>query len=169
MKTRILLLLATALPVFAADALKVKPGMWETTTEISMAGLTLPESVTSNMTPEQRARMEEMMKQMAAQGPRTSTVKSCVTAEDIKQGNFRAANAAQQQGCKYEVVSSTPQRQEMTMSCGGQMNATGRMVLNVIDSGNVQGDMQMKMQQPGGISMKFKSRWLGANCTEAAK
>ncbi|HYP79824.1 MAG TPA: DUF3617 domain-containing protein [Steroidobacteraceae bacterium] len=157
------LLLFAALPVLAADSLNVKPGLWETTVEIDMAGLTLPESVTANMTPEQRAQMAAMMKQMSAQGPRTTTAKSCVTAEDLKNGEFNAARAAQEQDCKYQAVSSTPKRREMNMTCSGQMNATGHMVLNVVDDANVNGDVQMKMQQSN-MNMKFRSHWLAASC-----
>jgi hypothetical protein len=163
-----MLLLFAALPVLAADSLNVKPGLWETTVEIDMAGLTLPESVTASMTPEQRAQMEAMLKQMASQGPRSTTAKNCVTAEELKNGEFNAARAAQEQNCKYQVVSSTPKRREMTMTCGGQMAANGRLVLNVVDDANVNGDMQMKMQQSN-MNMKFRSRWLGASCPAGEK
>lgn len=164
-----LALLVASLPVLAAGNLGVKPGLWETTTEINTAGIALPESVTANMSPQQKAQMEAMMKQMAAQGPRVVTAKSCVTAEDLKDGVFRAARQAEDQGCKNEVVSSTPSRQEISMTCSGQMKATGRMVLNVVDSNNVQGDMQITMQPSGGMNMKFKSRWLSASCAGADK
>jgi len=163
-----LFLVFAALPVLAADSLPVKPGLWETTVEIDMAGLTLPDSVTASMTPEQRAKMEAVMKQMASQGPRTTTTKNCVTAEELKNGEFNAARAAQDQNCKYQVVSSTPKRREMTMTCGGQMNASGHMVLNIADDANVQGDMQMKMQQSN-MNMKFRSHWLGASCPAEEK
>ena len=163
----IVCLVAVALPVLAAGSLGVKPGLWETTTAIDAAAITLPESVTANMSPQQKAQMEAMMKQMASQGPRVVTAKSCVTAEDLKDGVFRAARQAEDQGCTHEVVSSTPSRQEITMTCSGQMKATGRMVLNVIDGNNVQGEMKITMQPSGGMNMKFRSHWLSASCAGA--
>ena len=162
-----LLLYSAALPALAAGALAVKPGLWETTTEVSTAGIALPESLTANMSAQQRAQMEAVMKQVAAQGPRVITAKSCVTAEDLKDGVFRAARQAEDQGCKHQVVSTSATRQEIAMTCSGQIKATGRMVLNVLDSNNVQGDVQITMQPSGGMNMKFKSRWLSADCAGA--
>jgi hypothetical protein len=95
------------------------------------------------------------------------TAKSCVTAEDLKDGVFRAARQAEDQGCKQQVVSTSATRQEIAMTCSGQMQASGRMVLNVLDSNNVQGDVQITMQPSGGMNMKFKSRWLSADCAGA--
>ena len=50
--------------------------------------MSMPADAMANMTPQQKAQMEAMMKQMAASGPKTITERSCVTDKDIREGAF---------------------------------------------------------------------------------
>jgi hypothetical protein len=162
-------LLAGALPVLAADSLNVKPGLWETTTVTSSTGMpALPKEMMDQLPPAQKAQMESAMKQMGIGAPSTRTDTSCVTAEDLKKGTFAAAQENQPPGCKFEEIQSTAKHQEMAMSCNGQMQATGRMVVDAVDSGNVRGQMDIKSAMVT-MNIKFTSRWLSAACEAAGK
>jgi len=165
------LLLAAALPLLAAEPLAVKPGLWETTTEIVTSGIpalpALPPGTLDNLPPEQRAKAEAAMKMLGSGGqPQTTVARSCVTAKDIEEGVFKAARDSQNQQCQFDVVSATPKRQEMKMTCPSQAGAEGRMVLNVIDSSNIQATMDAKIQAVT-MNMKMKGRWLAAACSAA--
>jgi Protein of unknown function (DUF3617) len=160
------LVLAAALPVLAADALAVKPGLWETTTVMTTSGMTMPAEATANMTPAQRAQMEAMMKQMGAQAPKTITDRSCVTADDLK-GAFKAMHENQDPSCKFDVVKSTAKHQDLEMNCS-KAQSTGHMTLDAIDNGNVRGEMNMKSAQMS-MNIKFTSRWLSTSCAGADK
>ena len=155
--------------MLAADALDVKPGLWETTTVTTSAGMpALPKEMLDQLPPAQKAQMESAMKQMGIGAPSTRSDKSCVTAEDLKKGIFSAAQENQPPGCKFEGVTSTSKRQEMTMNCSGEMQATGKLVVDAIDSGNVRGQMDMKSAMVT-MNMKFTSRWLSTACGDADK
>lgn len=161
-----MLLFAVALPVFAADSLQVKTGMWETTTTVQMSGLSIPAERLAKIPPAQRAQMEQMMRSMGAAAPRTDKRKSCITEKDLQEGAFR--NAAQNnQQCKYTTVNSTAHHQEYTFQCTEQGHAAnGRMVLDASDGAHVQGSADVK-SDAANISIKFTSQWLGASCTDA--
>ncbi|MEY2853353.1 MAG: hypothetical protein RL030_485 [Pseudomonadota bacterium] len=161
-----LVLPALALAALAAEPLGLKPGLWETTIETSMTGSMVPEETLQKMSPQQREQSEQMMKQMAARGPTRSTTKSCVTAEDLKDGVFNAARDGDNENCRYDVVTATAKHQEQKVTCGGDTPMEGRVVFEATDSAHVQGDMQMKAPR-GSVTMKFRSRWLSASCAGA--
>ena len=120
------------------------------------------------MPPAQRAQMEAVMKQMGVGAPSTRKDKSCVTPEDLKEGIFKAVRENQDKNCKFTVVQATAKHQELAMSCSGEVQATGKMVVDAQDSSNVRGTMDMKSAQMS-MNMKFTSRWLSASCAGADK
>ncbi len=81
MRTSVLLLVCLCpLPVWAADPpFDIKAGLWDITSTVQMSGLP-PVPNLDKMSPEQRARVETAMKNMAA-APSTNTTKSCITKE----------------------------------------------------------------------------------------
>ncbi|MGA2360569.1 MAG: hypothetical protein ABSF66_16325 [Terriglobales bacterium] len=81
------LVVFSSLTLWAADnitPLNVKEGLWEMTVTHSMSGMPampdIPPDVLAKMPPEQRARMEAMMKG----GPSTDVRKECITKEKIE-------------------------------------------------------------------------------------
>ncbi len=159
--TTVLLCMAVALPLLAAEKLGAKTGLWETTSTTSMGGMALPPELVANMPPAQRAQMEQMMK--AQMAPRTITDKSCVTEKDLESGAFQRQTQPDMK-CRFTVVSSTPKRQETTFQCTTATGpAEGRMAIDAVDATHVKGSMQLKTQQMS-IETKFDSKWLGADC-----
>ena len=174
MTVRLSFSLAAALfcaTAWAADPtpLNVKTGQWEATITSETAGqLPIPQEMLDKMSPEQRAKMEAMMKARGAQGARTNTYKNCLKKEDLDKP---FGNDEQRKSCKQTFVTSSASRQEIHMECemgGGKQ--TGTLKLEALDSGNVKGSMQM-VASNGGRSMtinsSFSSKWLGPVCTES--
>jgi len=174
MTVRTSLSLAAALfcvTAWAADVtpMNVKTGQWESTLTTETAGqLPVPQEMLDKLTPEQRAKMEAMMKARNGQGGRTSTYKSCVTKEDLQKP---FGTDEQRKSCKETFVTSSSTRQEIHMECemgGGKQ--VGTLKVEALDSGNVKGSMQM-VASNGGRSMNvnstFSSKWVGPVCTES--
>lgn len=163
------------LPVsWAADELKpldVKLGLWETTTKSEMSGMPampampqIPEETLAKLPPAQRAQLEARMKGGMG-GPRTNTMKSCLTKEALDRGlNF----AQNDNSCTYKVVSSSSTKQEMHSECNrGQMKMTGDLTIDRVDAEHIKGGMTMKSAeggQPMNMKMSFETKWISADC-----
>lgn len=174
MISRISLSLAAALLYAAAGAaqttpLNVKTGEWESTLTNETSGqLPVPQEMIDKMTPEQRARMEAMMKARGMQGPRTTVTKHCVKKEDLDKpfGN-------ENKSCKRSIVTSSATKQEIHMECemgGGKQ--VGTLKFEAVDSSTVKGSMQMTASNGGrimNINSTFSAKWLGPACTESDK
>jgi hypothetical protein len=156
--------LLIALPLLAAERLAVKTGLWENVTTLQFTGVTLPAEQLQRMTPEQRAQLEEMMKQMGVGAPRTDTDQSCVKEEDLDGRSFRESMQEAGEQCDFREVSTTSKRHEYTFQCRSEGSPTsGRLVIEVIDDSHVRGTMEATLPQ-GRMDMKFESRWKAAAC-----
>ena len=146
--------------------LDVKMGLWETTNTFQTSGMppvSIPPDALANMTPEQRARVEAMMK--GSGNNRTSTVKSCVTREKMnKQEWFNNDN----RDCTRTVVSSSSSKLEMRLQCTSNGTKTdGTFRIEALNSENIKGSMQMTSSggdRPMNMNSNFTSRWIGPNC-----
>jgi hypothetical protein len=157
---------AVALPLLAAEKLAAKVGLWETTTTMSMGGMTMPQvaalppEVIANLPPAQRAQLRLATKSASWQ---PVTTRSCITEEDLAEGTFRE-QSQQDMKCTFNVVSSKTKRQESTFQCSSPTGPTdGRLTVDVIDAGLLKGTMQMKGQQMS-IETRFDAKWVGADC-----
>jgi len=149
--------------------LNVKTGEWESTIASDTSGqLPIPQDMLDKMTPEQRAKMEAMMKARGMQGPRTTVTKHCVKKEDLDKpfGN-------ENKSCKPTIVTSSATKQEIHMECemgGGKQ--VGTLKFEAVDSSTVKGSMQMTASNGGrtmNVNSTFSAKWLGPACTEASK
>jgi len=156
--------------VWAADAIKfdVKLGLWETTNSFQTSGMpqvSLPPNALANLTPEQRAKVEAMMKDQGSGRPRTTTQKSCLTREKMDK---RELFSDDRKECTRTVVSSTSSKIEMKVQCnsdGAKTNGTFRV--EALNSETVKGSMQMASvsgDKTINMSSNFTSKWLGPDC-----
>jgi len=173
LSVKLSILILVAAPAFvSAQALGVKPGQWETTTNMSTPGGApaipqLPPGALDRLPPEQRARVEAQLK-AAGGGGRTTTSTRCVTADDAAKG-FQPGNLPQ--ACTYNLTVSTPKQQKMTVTCtNDKVQSTGTVQVDVVDSENIKGSVQMAAATPAGQTMNstitFTSKWVGPACTD---
>lgn len=155
---------AIALPLLAAERLAVKTGLWENTATFQITGVTLPTEQLQQLPAEQRAQLEQMMKQMGVGAPRTQTDRSCINEEDLDGRSFRQSMEEAGEQCEVTEVSSTSKRQEYTFRCNaGGAPTSGRMLIEVINDSNVRGTMEATLPQ-GKMDMKFEAKWQAAAC-----
>ena len=82
----------------------IKPGLWEVTVTPKVSGeMPIPEDQLAKMTPEQRAKVEAMVK---GAGSKPHVYKDCMTPEKIAKG-FEMERGADEASCKRNVISST--------------------------------------------------------------
>jgi hypothetical protein len=146
--------------------LDVKVGLWETSVTTQSNGTPpIPPEMIAKLTPEQRAKFEAMMKQRQAEGPRTETVKKCMTKEDLEKTNVFGNDDKE---CTKTVVTSTPRKLEGKIECtkgGGKQSGTFH--IEALDASNVKGTTQMVMTGNGNtmnVNSTFTSKWLASSC-----
>jgi Protein of unknown function (DUF3617) len=164
-----LLLSSAALPAQDIKPFDVKLGLWETTSTTEMSGMAMPNmpqippDALSRMPPEQRARVEAMMKGRGG-AARPVTTKVCITKETLAHAG---AFGQTDKSCTMTVVSSTPSKQVMHMDCTRQENhMSGDMTVERVDTEHAKGSMVMKSEGEHAVNMKmsFENKWLGADC-----
>lgn len=171
-------LLLLSISVFAADKLTMlnaKEGLWETTVTINTSGTPgLPADALDKLTPEQRARMEEMMKQkgVALNGNKIVS-KSCVTKDKIEKGMAFAENKNMQDNCTRTVVSSTGSHFEAKFHCDQSKDPSmkgttdGTVIIDMTGSDSTKGSIHSVSNMNGHqltSDSSFTSKYLGPDC-----
>jgi Protein of unknown function (DUF3617) len=164
----VVLIVLAAVALWAADniaPLNVKEGLWEVTVTHSMTGMPAPPSISpevlAKMPPDQRARVEAMMKGSASPDVR----KECVTKEKLaKHSAFDTSRG----DCTHTVVSSSGSKLEMKFHCAEkQSSSDGSFVLEALSSDNVKGTMQSVINGNGhtmNMNLTISSKYLGLDC-----
>jgi Protein of unknown function (DUF3617) len=140
----------------ASDQFDVKPGLWNVTSTMEMSGMP-PIPNLDQMTPEQRARVEAAMKNMAG-APHTNTAKSCITKEGIEKA-IAKANSNQNNSCSPKLVSMTPSKVLLHIDCtreSSDMKSNGDMTIERVDSEHFKGSGAMQMAGARGRTMNMK-------------
>ena len=170
MKIPLLFVAAVALQAADIKPFDVKLGLWETTTTTEMGGMAMPTmpqippDALAKMPPEQRARIEAMMKGGGAGGPRTFTGKSCLTKESLEKA---MAMVQDDKTCKATLVSSSATEQKIHMDCTrNNMHMTGDATVERVDTEHSKGTMTMKAEGEHAMTVKssFQSKWISADC-----
>ncbi|MFZ1910427.1 MAG: DUF3617 domain-containing protein [Burkholderiales bacterium] len=154
---------------FAAGAsaapMDVKLGLWQSTITSEVSGM--PPIDMSRYTPEQRARMEAAFQKYEAQGPRTTTYKTCLTKKSLAKDPF---SEPPQDGetCTTKMTSQSKTMWQGSRVCTGnrgRQEYSGK--ITALSRERVEGTMLVKMSD-GGHSMtshaKYASKWLGSDC-----
>src|SRR5271165_50293 len=143
MRTSILcgLVVVSSSFLWAADQIQpldVKLGLWETTFTSQMSGMpSIPPEAMANMTPEQRARVEEAMKARGA----GNAHRSCITKDKLDKPN---AFGEDRKTCTRTVVTSTSHKLEMRLECGDEASkVAGTVRIEATDSETIKGATQM--------------------------
>lgn len=167
-KVLLVLIVLSALTLWASDSitpLNVKVGLWEMTMTHSMTGMpataNIPPETLAKMPPEQRARIEAMMKGT----PSTDVRKECVTQEKLDKNSAFSDNRG---SCTRTVVNSTSRKLEVKFHCEEkQSSSDGTLLMEAIGSDNVKGTMHSVINNNGRtMTMDFtiNSKYLGSSC-----
>lgn len=154
--------------VWAADKpqpMKVKPGLWETTMTTTTSGeMPISAELLSKLTPEQRARMEQRLKDNSGEKTRTMTYKTCQTKEQLEELEF----GHEQGKCTRTVVSSTGSTIDLRIACADEgMNTNGSLHFEALSPENIKGSSQMNANGGGhakSVHISFAAKWIGPVC-----
>jgi hypothetical protein len=155
---------AAATVVAQTPALNVKLGLWEITSTGQSSGA--PPFDTSKMTPEQRARVEAVMKARGgaiSQPPRAT--RTCITKEKLANNGFQEGDA--DSSCKRTLVTNTATALEMKIECGGERPRTTQARFDASSPDNVKGNVKVTITGSSGqsvIDVGLVGKWLGASC-----
>lgn len=148
-----------------AEPLDLKLGLWESTITTESSGA--PPMDTSRLTSEQKARLEAMLKQRAAQGPATRVYKSCLTRDKLAEDPL---NEPPRQGekCTIRVISQTKTTWQGNRTCTRGAEKTQYAVkFSALSREQVKGTGRGSISD-GVHTMSghgsYSSKWLSANC-----
>jgi len=170
MRSKVLLALfvLSSLALWAGDKIQpldVKLGLWEVTLTGATSGQPpIPPDVLAKMTPEQLAKMQEIMAARSGGSSNTLSRKTCVTREKMdKQTAFD-----DRKNCTRTVVSSSSSKLEMKVQCTEQNTTTnGTIHVEALNSETVKGSVRLVASGSGrtmNINSDFTSRYLGPAC-----
>jgi hypothetical protein len=160
---------AAALVLFAAAAfaptaahgqMSVKPGLWENTSKMTMAGM-------PQISPEQMEKMRAAGIKMPFMGEETK-VKSCVTKEEIEKFGAPKPETQKQSGCEMQNFNRTATGYTGHMVCSGNMTATADFTVTIIDPNHITYTMKMDGTSKGGkpihMTMDSSGSFLSPDC-----
>lgn len=176
MKPTILITAALALlasgATQAAGPVKRKPGLWEvqSTTQGNgpMGGMPDMNEAMSKMSPQQRAMVEQMMKERGVGiGAKPHSFRYCLTPAQAERSDVPQPDA--DTNCTHSMSSTSASEAKFRFSCkrkdGSSVQGEGHAYDLTPESYAM--DMHMKMQrqgQPMEMQMSQKGRWLGNDC-----
>jgi hypothetical protein len=165
----VMLLSASAL----AASPNLKPGLWEHTVNMTSesgevgAAMKQMQEQLAQMPPEQRQMAEQMM---AAQGitfgPRGSTIKVCLTAEDIAKSVL-----PHDDDCQQDIVEQTAKRWRVKFHCPGNPPTSGEGEVVFHSDTHYTGKATLETQvngKPERMTMEQTGKWLSADCGDLA-
>lgn len=148
-------------------AMHVDLGLWEVTTTGAASGVpAIPEALLQRMTPEQQAKMQQMLAQRA-QGQK---FKECMTAEKRSKG---FGNKDEDSGkCKVTVTTNTPTEfqaeRQCTASDGDTTVSDYKMHFNISGKHHASGTIDIAITHADGkvtnVHSTVEAQWLGSDC-----
>jgi uncharacterized protein DUF3617 len=153
----------------AQQTLNVKLGLWEVTTSTPSG---VPPIDTSQMTPEQRARIEAMMAARGRGAPSAPRVqKTCMTKEKLEKESFQVSGAGQapNPSCNRTITSSTSTLQELHIECSGPPKRTSDFRIEALAPDKVKVTAKIvagDAPNPMTINVNADARWLSASCSD---
>jgi hypothetical protein len=149
--------------VAQAPALDVKYGLWEMSNVTNLGGQ-MPQVDTSKMTPEQKAKMDEAMKQMM--GAHTTVTKSCITKEKVEKSVFMMDDQPGMK-CSQKITTNTKTTLEASLSCTGEHAMSGQMHIEALSPTSMKGTIKSSGAMQGAsmtATINMTGKWLGADC-----
>lgn len=163
MKLRILLLAITfssAGPAIAADA-QLKPGQWETTIQMQMAGM-------PQLTAEQITQMKQLGIEMPFLNGQPTVMQQCITPEQASLQKPIEPSANPDDQCTIRNYKKSGKTVSGDMVCNGDLKAQGRFEMTVDSDTSYKGKWALKgvtrEGQPIDQTTDISARWIKAKC-----
>ena len=157
----------TLAPAAQAESFNVKPGAWETTTTAITSGLKLSPEQSAKMTPQQRTKMEAMLKARDGK-PMTLTEQSCLTKEDISHDHIikelEDEDVDAEVRCKITVILKSSTKLLVDQVCPGPPPATTHLTIEAKTSERFVATGDRALPRSGKTHLEIKGRWLGTSC-----
>ncbi len=152
-----------AAPLYAfADSINVKVGAWEMTTTALTTGMMIPAEAQANMSPEQRARMEETMQARAGK-PSVHVKKTCITKEDLDQDRLLKSDDKNQ--CTKKIISKSASKVVFEQTCEAPGPSRSTVSIEARTSETLAATMDMVQAGGSGkVHVDINGRWLGTSC-----
>jgi hypothetical protein len=155
--------MATSAAGAAPDA---KPGLWQWTVTRQMEGAPVsPAADPSKLTPERRARIEQMMSVRGATAPTTAELRYCVTAEAARRWDTFSREDGDEAKCERTVQEETPRALKASLACAGGVK--GSVAFTSAGPERFRGTITWIRQEQGGprtTTIDVDSRWLSPDC-----
>ena len=156
------LALGAAVVLAAQAPLNVKPGLWEMSMQVEMAGGVPPGVDTSKMTPQQKAQMEAMMKGRGIGAGTPIVTQSCVTKEDLDQN--RLQKDPPNSSCTTKVTKSTATMTDMIQTCTGVAEGTREMHVEAPSPTSMKMVAKSTAGRGAGMTVTLTGKWLSDKC-----
>ena len=144
----------------------VKTGLWERTVTRQMEGAPVaPMADSAKLTPEQRARLEQMMSLRGTTAPTTSIVRYCITPEAAQRWESFAEDSGADAKCERTVQDESAGALKMTLVCAGGQQGTA--AFTAVDANRIRGTITWVRQESAGerkTTVAIDSRWVSADC-----
>jgi hypothetical protein len=174
MNTRLLATLAACLAsaAYADNVSKpnmdVAPGLWQVTARGDVSGAPpIPDAVLARLTPEQQAKMQELL----ARGAQPKTYKSCMTPDKLGQGFEQDdAHGPAAGKCSTTVATNTSTEYQAEKQCKaeGGTSYAARIHFNLAGRHQATGTVDIILTQASGkvttLHHTIDAQWLGADC-----
>ena len=164
---------ATALTLSeAALSAEPRPGLWTMTMTSDLSGMEIPEM--PEMSPEVLAQMEAMgiqLPNMDFSQPRTTTVQTCITPEDIANQDQFDMGEEMDDDCRQENLQTSDTGMSMDLVCTGTMNGTGRIEYVFESDTSYSGTMNFQGTSGGQVANMnntMEGNWVSADCGNVA-
>jgi hypothetical protein len=147
-----------------AEPLRVKPGLWETTTATEKKSSNQPTNL-ERLTPEQRAKVEKKLAERVKR--ETSTVQACLDEARVRSGEAFIGKT-HQATCSRIIRTQTANDLIATVECIGENIMSGRIAMHASDPEHMNGTVEVTYGAPGRLQLqtnsKITGRWLKAEC-----
>jgi len=147
--------------------LRVKVGLWETTTTTTRHGaIPVPPDLLARLTPDQRARIEAKLKADADGKTTTRTSKNCLTQAQLEDGRLYENRDLE---CKQTIDDSTPTTLNAHWDCAmdSGVKGSGQAHFEAASPTSVSGAIHISFSMGGhpvDSETTMSSKWLGPAC-----
>lgn len=152
----------------AALSAEPRPGLWTMTMTSDLSGMEMPEM--PELSPEVLAQMEAMgieLPNLDFSQPRTTTVQTCVTPEDIANRDRFDMGTEMDDDCRQENLQTSDTGMSMDLICTGTMNGTGHIEYVFESDTRYSGTMTFQGTSGGQVanmSNTMEGNWVSADC-----